>query len=500
MNNKYQKIFVGVVFALLCVPLTYMIGISETTQLSGKERIVEKPDIHEKSFAKKQYQPFFELWWNSHFGFRKTMLKTKNSIYDIANFGVIHSGASSTVIQGKNNYLYGRHYFNSFSKNCLPVPKELEKVKELKDVLKKKNIDLYVILAPNKAVTYPDFMPSRYKYFLGEDCGYYDKLEQKIHEFGVPVFNAQRLASNIRKNEKYQPFSLTGTHWNYYGAGRTVQESAKQFGWANLKISEVRGSNAPYFMETDIARLLNRWFAYEPKQTFYKPIFEKVMPLRGGTTIIGNSFSSEYKHMFVDAGLSDGSPYHFENNPLVVTDVPNILKSKRVILIYTDNAIAQELNGQFYKKLDFLLDNIKYVVQYKFSDKKIPGNMGLSGVSNPEQWGAWSDGNMVEFTFNNIQKSNLIVKFDTRAFLMKQRDFQNVDVYVNDKWVAKWQYKMGKPTPNTILEIPSSQIKNGAFKIKMKIENPISPKDVDNNSKDTRKIAIGFMSLKIETK
>ncbi len=499
MNNTYQKVFVGVVFTLLCVPLTYLIGISETTQIYGTEKITEIPSIHEKSFANKQYQPLFESWWNSHFGFRKTMLKTKNQIYDIANLGVIHSGYSNAVIQGKNNYLFEKHYFNSFSKQCLPVPKELEKLKELKKVLKKKNIDLYVILAPNKAVTYPDLMPYRYKYFLGEDCGYYDKLEHKIHELGVPVFNAQKLISDIRKNEKYQPFSITGTHWNYYSAGRTVQESAKQFRWANVQIREVRGSDDPYSTELDIARLLNRWFLYNPEQTFYKPIFEKSVPLQGETTIIGNSFSAEYKHMFVDAGLQDGKLYWFGNNPLAVTDIPNILKSKRIILIYTDTAMMHELNGQFYKKLNFLLDNIEYPVQYRFSDKKMPTNMDVVGLSYPESWGTWSEGNTVEFSFTNMPKSNLIVKFEAKAFLAKQRDFQNVDVYVNDKRVAKWQYKMGKPMPNTILEIPLSQIKNGAFKIKMKIENPVSPQEVGYNA-DSRKLAISFINLKIESK
>ncbi len=500
MNNKYQKIFVGVVFTLLCVPLTYVIGIQETTRTYGDEQITEMPGIQEKSFAKKQYQPLFESWWNSHFAFRKTMLKTKNTIYDLANFGKIHSATHGEIVQGKDDWLFQSTYFRSFTKTCMSIPSEFEKLKELKDVLKKKNIDLYVVLAPNKVVTYPDLMPARYKYFLGDDCGYYDKLEQKIHEFGIPVFNAQKLASDIRKNEKYQPFSPTGTHWNYYGAGRTVQESAKQFGWANLKIRDIQDKDIPYITERDIANLLNRWYGYEPEQTFYKPIFEKSVPLPGITTIIGNSFSNEYKNMFVEAGLSDGKLYHFANKPLVVNDIPNILKSKRVILIYTDGAMTHELNGQIYKKLNFLLDNIKYVVQYKFSDKQIPENVEFAGLSNPEPWGAWSNGDTVEFRFNNMPKSNLIAKFDTKAFLIKQRDFQNVDVYVNDKRVAKWQYKMGKPTPNTMLEIPLSQIKNGAFKIKMKIENPVSPKETGHNATDTRKIAIGFKQVQVQVK
>ena len=119
MNKKYNKFFVGIIFALLALPMTFFIGISETTTTDGTESITPIPSIQEKSFQDKKFQPLFESWWNSHFAFRKTMLKTKNTIYDWANFGKMHSGSQQTIIQGKENIIYQRyerHMSSVFSK------------------------------------------------------------------------------------------------------------------------------------------------------------------------------------------------------------------------------------------------------------------------------------------------------------------------------------------------------------------------------------------------
>lgn len=498
MNKKYQKIFVGIIFALLALPMTFFIGISETTTTAGTESITPIPSIQEKSFQDKKFQPLFESWWNSHFAFRKTMLKTKNTIYDWANFGKIHSGSQQTIIQGKENIIYQKVYFNSFKKNCSPIPDNLKKLKDLKDVLQKKNIELFVILAPNKAVTYPELIPLRYKYFLGDECKYYDKLEQKITEYGIPVYNAQKLMHDIRKNEDIEPFNKTGTHWNFYGAGRAVQESAKHFNWGDIKIKEIQTQTTPYFTERDFGNLLNLWYKYYPNQTFYKPIFDKVSPLSDTITIISNSFGNEYKKMFIDAGLSNGKLNHYENKPLTSENIPLILKSNKIILIYTDDALITA-NDQFYKKIDFLLNNIQYITNYKFSDKKRPNNLYTSGLSNPESWGAWSNSDTVEFTLTNMPNKNLIIRFDTRGFLEKQRDYQNAKVYINNKYITKWQYKRGKPLPNTVLEVSAKQIKNGEIKIRLEIENPVSPKEIGHNN-DGRKLAIGFHTLTVEEK
>ena len=184
-----------------------------------------------------------------------------------------------------------------------------------------------------------------------------------MKEIVIKVFNSQPIIFKIRQYEKYQPFSKTGTHWNLYGAGRIVQEASSFFGWGKVEIKNVENSDKPWFTERDIGRLLNLIIKYESNEKFYRPIYEKINPLAGKTTVIGNSFSNEFVKNFIAAGLAD-KVYHFENKPLVSNDVAFINKSKRIIFVYTDIALMNE-NDQFYKKLDFLLETLPTISEKK---------------------------------------------------------------------------------------------------------------------------------------
>lgn len=494
---NYKKVFVLILFCMLWMPLTYVFNIKDTTVINGSETITDMPSLQKKSFQKKEYQPLFEAWWNSHFGFRKFMLKTKNQIYDWANFGKFHSGYNNNIIQGKQNYLFEKGYFMSFANKCLEVPSQVDNLKKLNDLLKTEKIELFVILAPNKVVTYPEYIPSIYK-FLGKDCNYYGVIEKHLSDMGIKVFNSQSLITNIHSNEQYQPFSTTGTHWNFYGAGRTFQEVAKYFGWGDIKIKEILESDTPYLTEKDIAQLLNLWVPYNPKQKFYKPVFEKTNALNGKTVIIGNSFSNELATVSLETNLFSKGLVHFENQPLVYQNIKDIQNAKRVILVYTDIAFMNS-NDQLYQKIDFLLHNIRHVAKYTLSDTQTTPGLQISGMSQVENWGRWTSGDTAEFKFSYLPYKNMLFKFNARAFLNKNRDFQNASVYVNGRLFAKWQYRLEQPQPNTTLDISAKDVINGKLTITLHMDNPVSPQETGVNS-DNRKIAIGIEDITIETK
>mgnify|MGYP002869999559 CR=1 FL=1 len=299
INKLIKVIFVSTICLILAIPSLYMLGNKENTLIYGRENITPLPSLQEKAFIDKQFQKQFENWWQSHFYGRKIALKLKNQIYDWANLGRIHSGYSRCVIQGKDNYLFERAYF----KTCKNIPQEIQKIKELKKFLDKKGIELYVIVAPNKVVTYFDKIPQRFAYFYKNSCHHSQKIEEKLETMGINVFNAQSIMYQMRKKESYEPFSVTGTHWNHYGAGRTLQEASKVFGWGKIDILKMETQDKPYTTERDIANLLNLIIPYYPHQNFYRPIFKQSRALDGKTTIIGNSFSNEFKIALLNSGL-----------------------------------------------------------------------------------------------------------------------------------------------------------------------------------------------------
>ena len=149
------------------------------------------------------------------------------------------------------------------------------------------------------------------------------------------------------------------------------------------------------------------------------------------------------------------------------------------------------------KKLDFMINGLGHIIRHQFTNAILPYNLTAKGLSKIESWGRWGEGNVIEFTLSDLPNKDLTVKFKTRAFLNAKRNFQNIDVFVNGKKFAKWNYKLGQPLPNTILIIPASIIQNNVLKIELRIEKPVSPKEIGFNN-DHRKLSIGFEELKVE--
>ena len=180
MDKRYKKIFVIILFVLLLLPLTHIFGIKEKTHIYGSETITHLTGIKDKSFKNHDFQTQFESWWNSNFAFRKFMLKLKNTLYDFANLRIIHAGYYENIIEGKDRYLFGKYIFQSVYKNCSDINEEsFDKLNLFYKKAKKNGVKVYFVLAPSKALTYYDFLPERYKYFLGKNCHIYERFTEK---------------------------------------------------------------------------------------------------------------------------------------------------------------------------------------------------------------------------------------------------------------------------------------------------------------------------------
>lgn len=351
-----KKIFVFYVLFLLVVPLGYIFGLHAGTP-KGVEVVTELPSLQTSSYKKRCFQEQFEKWWQSHFYGRKTALKIKNQIYDMANFGVIHAGYNYNIIEGENGNLFERIYLSSFQKNCPKLPAQIENLKSFYQKAKEKNIDVYVVLAPNKAVTYSSCFPKRYQYFLGEYCKTYEKISNYLYQNKMPFFNVQELFLNDKSKMSIEPFSKTGTHWNHYGAGYALIKMAEKFGWGSIFMESVEKSKKPYTKERDIAGLLNLPVKILKNEEFYKPVLKANKSFTFQTSLIGNSFSNELKDALLSSGLAPSSQIiHYENRPLSRRDLKNIWKSRQIIFVYTDLSFFDE-NDQMYKKLKILLES-----------------------------------------------------------------------------------------------------------------------------------------------
>ena len=499
MTRKHHLFFIIIVICLLSLPIGYFCGLQETTKIHGVEIITELPSLQTSSFSNKIFQNQFENYWSSHFLFRKAALKAKNQLYDWFNFNQIHSGYNGLIIEGKDDYLFEKMYFDALRSPCLPVPTELEKLAELKQRFNQKGIELYFILAPNKAVTYSEKLPNRYRFFLNDTCRYDKLLTKTIAATGIPVYNAQKLMHHIKNNEKMPVFPKTGTHWNLYAAGRTLQETAELFKWPTVELTQLEQSKKPYFVDEDLAQLLNLYDRFESREIYIKPVLKASHKLNGTTTLIGNSFLHEYRYVLIESQISSTSllPY-YENPPLTPENIEAIWQSKRVVLIYTDIALIQK-NDQFYQKLETLLNALKQENIFLFQDQKTEQRLKLTGLSFPENWGRWSDGKEVTMTFDTHNKvKDLILNIEGFALLHEKMPSQQITVYVQDKPLTKWLFQLNQPMPVLRLHIPKEKFgPDGKTVLKFIIDHPVVPKEIGLNE-DFRQLGFAFIRLSID--
>lgn len=140
-----------------------------------------------------------------------------------------------------------------------------KKLQALYDVLRKRNITLVVVVAPNKATIYPDKLPDEIKK-VGEKSQL-DLLVTTMQQQGPSVLVDLRPAL-IQARQERQIYYKTDTHWNAFGAYVAYSEIMKKLAEAHpelapRKINQFKiKENKPIVF--GITRLIGATFIKEP--------------------------------------------------------------------------------------------------------------------------------------------------------------------------------------------------------------------------------------------
>src|SRR5690606_17550824 len=114
----------------------------------------EEPVLSLKNYFSGEYQEKKETYFNHYFGFRKLCVRLNNQI----DYSLFNNASGKSVIVVKYIYLYEVNYIdNNLGKHLIGHDKIAEKVKKLRkvqDTLKKLDIDLFIAIAPSKAIYY----------------------------------------------------------------------------------------------------------------------------------------------------------------------------------------------------------------------------------------------------------------------------------------------------------------------------------------------------------
>jgi alginate O-acetyltransferase complex protein AlgJ len=201
-----------------------------------------------------QYTSFF----NDHFGFRSTMIKL-NSYFKIK---LLRTSPNKKIILGKNNWLFLTDKEDlTLAAEPLFSEEELdaiEKSVEQRSIhLKKIGIDYYILIAPDKAMIYPEYLPEAYKKRKVNA-----RLDQLINRLvsnkNIKIIDVRDVLISA-KTERELYYSAD-THWNVYAAMLAYDKLMKIIREDHPDFTSINTSNYDFILKEEIGGDLSDHF------------------------------------------------------------------------------------------------------------------------------------------------------------------------------------------------------------------------------------------------
>jgi hypothetical protein len=239
------------IFLILASPeLQRQLKVFKTHKLYGAFTPAGEPFLSDSTWFLGIYQKQQENKSEESIGFRNDLVRLRNQI-DFSLFGISHG---REVIYGKQGYLFFKEGIDNFTgKNCLTPSFYRARVgeyKKLQEYLKKRHqILLLLVITPDKAHFYPEYIPSR---FLKKSTPetHYQVYTRLLKESNVMYIDFNSFFIHGKDNSRYNLYPKYGSHWSLYG-------SVTAFDSLNRYISLVKGIEMPARV-TDSVFVTNR--------------------------------------------------------------------------------------------------------------------------------------------------------------------------------------------------------------------------------------------------
>jgi hypothetical protein len=296
--------FLVVFFALCALPLAARFGqFGPSAELRGAVTPPAEVAFGARSYFDGSFQKAFEEIFNAKLGFRAALIRSDNEL----NFRAFHEFAPSpgtSMILGKRRFIYERQYVDAYNRRDLAPAEVLEqKVRRLKlvqDYLVRRRSTLLVVISPNKAAVYPEYLPPR---FVSEErvrlTDNYSVFVGLLQKYGVNFLDAQKELLDEKASRPYTLFANSGAHWNDPTACRVAGQietfilQAQGGAELELQCDPVVMAGEPKGTDRDLADLANLWFEeelFQPTPYARPRVAQRGHVRRPSVLFIGSSF------------------------------------------------------------------------------------------------------------------------------------------------------------------------------------------------------------------
>ncbi|MBO5849433.1 MAG: hypothetical protein J6R17_09560 [Bacteroidales bacterium] len=267
MKNKSCTILFGILLVFLFLPM-----IQEHTKLfkvkalRGVTTKTEFPAFSTDSLKKGKYQISLENYISENIGFREPAIR----LYNQYLWTFYKKTYNNSFAHGKGNWFYywagvdeyyGKElykWFDSEDEAIENYEKNISMMCELREILKKHNIEFLSFMAPDKAFVYPEYLP---KDTLRKCINVFEYYDKRLNEEGFPNIEMTKWYKSMRDTIDIQIFPTIDTHWDFsavYGFDSLFRfmNALNDFGIPKIKYGEPIKGNKKWTYDEGILNLM----------------------------------------------------------------------------------------------------------------------------------------------------------------------------------------------------------------------------------------------------
>ncbi len=354
ITKKYKAILLTGVMSFLLLPiLQQQIKLVNINSLSGSfvPRNSVSPTL--SSWLNGTYQNTTNLYLNENFGFRNFLVRLNGQIrYSLFNNGLLK------VVVGKQNHLYVSDYIDTYYGKDFceaQINDTISKLIFLNDTLKSLGKTLLIVLAPNKARVYPEFIPDHLKRNPTNKTNYNTFLKG-FKNSGINYLDFNQDFINKKESSPYLLFSQLGTHWSRLEAVRSTDSIMGYLSWLTkinlprIRIKKIGIKDSLEFPDNDIAVGMNILFC-PPHAKMAYPEYEYITEnkIKKNALVIADSYWQDIffreipRHLFATNEYWYFSKSSFGNFYFGTKDVANrditraILQNDFIIIVCSES-------------------------------------------------------------------------------------------------------------------------------------------------------------------
>lgn len=280
-TNLQQALFKIAIVLLFFPIMQSILNFANIAPLGGYEETLSYQPITKETWFNNEFQDKTEQYLKANFGFRNWAVRL-NHQYAYSFFS---QSKTEAVVIGQEGYLFDKDYVmehnGEFKVDAAHIKEKMRRWKQVQDTLQKIGKHLLVVIGPNKADYFHEYLPKERQIpreNLETNYGWYS---QEMKNRGINHIDANKWFQEMKQNTPYPLFPQTGIHFSFYGAAlfadtiiKNIEQGLRK-DLPNFEWSEVAWNDLPQEEDDDLADALNLMVSLPAYKLPYPKIFVK---------------------------------------------------------------------------------------------------------------------------------------------------------------------------------------------------------------------------------